>query len=111
MVAMILATIKTLLIALLLSLAACTQTPRQDAKNNQPIKTYRLTGEIVGMDNATQVVTVKHTAIVGFMEAMTMGFPVKEKAEFEKLKPGQKVTAEVNAQGDDFWLSKITQQP
>ena len=29
----------------------------------------------------------------------------------EKLKPGQKITADVILQGDDFWLTKIVQQP
>ena len=102
---------KFLLFALTLLCVACTQTPRQEAKSTQPIKTYQLAGEIVAMDNATQVVTVKHSEIKGYMEAMTMGFPVKEKTEFEKLKPGQKITADVNVQADDLWLSKIVQLP
>ncbi len=102
---------KSLLAIVLLALTACTQTPRQEAKSTQPIKTYQLAGEIVGMDNATQVITVKHSEIKGYMEAMTMGFPVKEKAEFEKLKPGQKITADVNVQADDLWLTKIVRLP
>ncbi len=100
-----------MLIALVLSLSACTSTPRADAVSKLPVKVYSLSGEIVGMDAATQVLTVKHSEIPGFMEAMTMGFPVKEKAEFEKLKPGLKIHADVNVQGDDFWLTKIAPQP
>lgn len=92
-------------------ITACTQTPRQEAQETQPVKTYQLSGEIVAMDDHTQVVTVKHEEIKGWMDAMTMGFPVKEKAEFEKLKPGVKISASVHVQGDDFWLSKIVQQP
>jgi protein SCO1/2 len=102
---------KALLLALTLCLAACTQTPREQANSNRPVKTYQLTGEIIAMDAPTQVITVKHEEIKGWMDAMTMGFPIKEKAEFEKLKPGTKITAEVNVQGDDFWLAKIIQQP
>lgn len=102
---------KTALLALVLVLSACTQTPRQEAQSKLPLKSYKLIGEIVSMDAATLVLTIKHEDIKGFMEAMTMGFPVKEKAEFEKLKPGQKITADVNVQGDDFWLSKIELQP
>ena len=101
----------TAILALVLLLSACSQTPRQEAQSNQPIKTYKLTGEILGMDAATQVITIKHQEIKGWMEAMTMGFPIKEKAEFEKLKPGRKITADVIVQGDDFWLTKIAQQP
>lgn len=102
---------KILLFALALLASACSQTPRQEAQSNQPVKTYQLTGEIVAMDGPTQVVTIKHQEIKGWMDAMTMGFPVKEKAEFEKLKPGVKITADVNVQGDEFWLSKVVQQP
>ncbi len=102
---------KTLIFALALLLVGCTQTPRQEAQSSQPAKTYQLTGEIVAMDAATQVLTIKHEEIKGWMEAMTMGFPVKEKAEFEKLKPGQKITADVVVKGDDFHLEKIAVQP
>ncbi len=79
--------------------------------SNEPIKTYQLTGEITSMDAPTQVVTIKHEAIKDWMDAMTMGFPIKEKAEFEKLKPGVKITADVNVQGNDFWLTKVVQKP
>jgi protein SCO1/2 len=102
---------KFLLLALTLLLAACSQTPRQEAQSKLPAQTYQMTGEIVAMDAATQVLTVRHEEIKGWMEAMTMGFPVKEKAEFEKLKPGLKINAEVHVQGDDFWLEKIAVQP
>ena len=102
---------KIALLALVLLLSACSQTPRQEAQSRLPLKTYQLTGEILSMDVATQVITIKHQQITGWMEAMTMGFPIKEKAEFEKLKPGQKISADVNVQGDDFWLTKIVVQP
>lgn len=99
------------LLVLVLLLTGCTQTPREEAQSKLPVKTYQLTGEIVSMDAPTQVITIKHEEIAGWMDAMTMGFPVKEKAEFEKLKPGLKITADVNVQGDDFWLTKIVQKP
>lgn len=102
---------KLFLLALTLCLAACTQTPRQEAQSNQPIKTYQMTGEIIAMDAETQVVTVRHEEIKDWMDAMTMGFPIKEKAEFEKLKPGLKINADVKVQGDDFWLANIAVQP
>jgi Cu/Ag efflux protein CusF len=102
---------KIVLLALVLLLSACTQTPRQEAQSTLPVKTYKLAGEIIAMDAPTQVVTIKHEEIKDWMDAMTMGFPIKEKAEFEKLKPGIKITADVNVQGDDFWLTKIAQLP
>ncbi len=100
-----------LLTLALLGIAACTQTPGQEAKAKAEIKAYSLSGEVIGMDPANQVVILKHQEIKGFMEAMTMGFPVKEKAEFEKFKPGQKVNADLKVQGDEFWLEKIVWLP
>jgi len=101
---------KIALLALALLLTACTQTPRQEAQSKEPLQTYQLTGEIVSMDAETQVITIKHEEIKGWMDAMTMPFPIKEKAEFEKLKPGAKITADVNVQGNDFWLTNVVQK-
>ncbi len=98
-------------LALSLLLAACSQTPREAAQSKEPIQTYALKGEVVSLDQSTQVATIKHEEIKDWMEAMTMGFPVKDKSEFEKLKPGQKLAAEVKVQGIDFWLEKIAIQP
>ena len=39
-------------------------------------------GEITGLDAGGHVATIKHEAIQGFMGAMTMGYPVKDAAEF-----------------------------
>jgi Cu/Ag efflux protein CusF len=41
------------------------------------------------------------------MEAMTMEFPVREKAEFAKLAQGQRIRATVNVQDLDYWLTDI----
>jgi protein SCO1/2 len=95
---------------LLLLLSACSTTPRQEAQSSLPIETHALKGEVVRLDQNTQVAIIKHEEIPGWMEAMTMGFPVKDKGEFESLKPGQQITAEVKIQGDEFWLEKITPQ-
>jgi Cu/Ag efflux protein CusF len=103
--------LRPLILALFLLLAACSQTPREAAQSKQPLQTYSLTGEVVRLDPSTQVAILKHDEIKDWMEAMTMGFPIKDKSEFEKLKPGQKLKAEVKVQGDDFWLEKIAIQP
>lgn len=104
------------LLALSLVFASCSQTPKQaadaaKAEKKVERKTYSLTGEIVDLDPSTQVATIKHQEIKDFMEAMTMGFPVKDKAEFQKLKSGQKLTAQLMVEGTDFWIEKIEFQP
>lgn len=47
-------------------------------------------GEVVSVDPAAQTATVKSGKIEGWMEAMTMEYPVKDKAEFSKLKAGKR---------------------
>jgi hypothetical protein len=43
---------------------------------------------------------------------MTMGFPIKDEAEFKSLQPGQQITATVYVQGDtDYWLGNIKEVP
>ena len=88
-------------------LAACSQAPPPKAE----VKQYSATGEILALDPAAQTVKIKADKIEGWMDAMTMDFPVKNKGEFEKLKVGEKIHAAVTVQGTDYWLSGITEAP
>lgn len=72
-----------------------------------PPKTYSLRGEIMGLDASAHVATIKHEEIKGFMGAMTMGYPVKDPAEFGKLSVGEPITATVYVSGDDMWVGNI----
>ena len=57
-------------------------------------KHYPLTGEIVAVDSAHGVLTVRHNAIEGLMPAMTMEFAVTA-GDAELVKPGEKIRAEL----------------
>lgn len=68
-------------------------------------------GEVMGLDPSGHVATIKHEAIKGFMGAMTMGYPVRDQAEFAKLSVGEPITATVYVKGDnDFWIGNIQKQ-
>jgi Cu/Ag efflux protein CusF len=74
----------------------------------QPVKTYQMSGEVMGIDAAGHVATIKHGDIPGFMSAMTMGYPVKDQAELSKLTVGEKIAATLYKNGDDdFWIGNI----
>ena len=60
-----------------------------------PEKRYTLRGDVVGLDPKAQAATIKAEKIEGWMEAMTMEYPVKDKAEFAKLAVGDRITATV----------------
>ena len=64
-------------------------------------------GEVRGLDAGQHVATIKHDAIPGFMNAMTMGYPVKDQTEFSQLKVGDEINATVYVRDDDMWVGKI----
>jgi protein SCO1/2 len=93
---------------LALALAGCATPKAQEAtKSSTASKEFQMRGEVTGLDAGGHVATIKHEAIPGFMGAMTMGYPVKDTAEFSKLSVGEPITATVYENGDDFWIGNI----
>lgn len=92
---------------LLFALGACTRQPEP----TQLQRHYALTGRILALNAKDQTATVDAAAIPNFMEAMTMEYPIKSKADFEKLHVGDKITATVNATPDGLYdLSNVQRQ-
>jgi protein SCO1/2 len=92
---------------LLGALVGCSQTPPPKAE----AKEYKASGEILALDPTAQTAKLKANKIEGWMEAMTMDFPVKDKQEFGKLRVGETISGKVTVQGTDYWLSAITEAP
>jgi Cu/Ag efflux protein CusF len=65
------------------------------AESTAPEERYQLRGEVVSVNRDEQSVRIKHEEIKGWMDAMTMDFPIKEKSEMDKIKPGDQITATV----------------
>jgi protein SCO1/2 len=76
-------------------------------KAAEAAKEYQMRGEITGLDAGGKVATIKHEDIPGYMSAMTMGYPVKDPAEFSKLAVGEGITATLYVKGDDMWVANI----
>jgi Cu/Ag efflux protein CusF len=94
-------------LALVLMLAGCAAPKAQEAAKTGPTKEYQMRGEVTGLDAGGHVATIKHGDIPGFMSAMTMGYPVKDPADFSKLAVGEPITATLYQNGDDFWIGNI----
>lgn len=93
---------------LAVGLIGCSTPKAEEAsKSSAPTKEFQMRGEVTGLDAGGHVATIKHEAIQGFMGAMTMGYPVKDPAEFSKLAVGEPITATVYQNGDDFWIGNI----
>ncbi len=92
-----------LLIPLLVLLSfGCSRMPDRGLE-----KKFQLHGVIKRLDAQTQTATIKHEAIVGWMEPMTMEFPVPDKAEFARLQVGQTIRATVFVRDFDFHIGEI----
>jgi protein SCO1/2 len=87
--------------------SACTtsQTPTQNA--SAEAKRYNLKGTIVAVDKAKKKATIKHDEIPGYMEAMTMDFPIKDDWVWDDLTKDSEIRAELVVDKDGYWLEKI----
>ena len=54
-------------------------------------KSYPLVGVVREVKAESGLVTIRHQAIPGFMDAMTMPFPVKDRGVLDDLRPGDEV--------------------
>lgn len=79
----------------------------RSSKPAGPPRQYQLKGVVVRMDPQVRTAVIKHGKIEGWMEAMTMEFPVHEAKEFEKLSAGKEITAKVYVTEDGFWIGDI----
>jgi protein SCO1/2 len=83
-------------LALALALASALGCGRgETAKTSVAGKPYPLKGVVVSVDAAAGKVIVRHEAIPGYMDAMTMPFAVGEPKMLEELRPGDEIEAKL----------------
>ena len=87
-----------------LSLAGC---GNSDRSSNPPAKRYELRGQVVRLEPQSRAAVIDGQKIEGWMDAMTMEYPVKNEADYRSLRPGQHIKATVFVQGMDFWIGEI----
>lgn len=100
-------------VGILLAGTGCNRTHPVETKSasSAPVKTYTLQGEVKRLDAQHQVAVIQHGDIKGWMEAMTMEFPVRNPQEFQRLQVGQRITATVRVQDLDYWLEAVQPLP
>jgi Copper binding periplasmic protein CusF len=98
------------LLLLVLALVAC------DARKAKPLtikgeKLYTVDGKILGRNPADNSLRLDHKEIPGFMEAMTMDYPVRG-ADVKTLPPDQsRVTAKLHVTDTTYWLTDVKPVP
>jgi protein SCO1/2 len=95
---------------LLLSFALCACKDKAAKKvSNAPIEQYHLTGVVVSLDPKAHIAKIDGQKIEGWMEAMTMEYPIKDEHEFGKLHVGDHITATVFVQDLNYWAADFHQ--
>src|SRR4030095_267417 len=80
---------------------ACYSKPPQASAG---AKKYDLRGKVVSVDRSSKKVTINHQAREGYMEAMTMPFPLVDEWAFEQLEPGADIQATLVVDTGRSWL-------
>lgn len=97
-----------ILIAALITFSACQKQAAKQPTGTE--KRYPMKGKVISVDKAKKKAKIDHEEIPGFMEAMTMDFPIREDWVWENLTPGAEVRAELvvdSAADEPYWLEKI----
>jgi protein SCO1/2 len=90
---------RVVLAAILMAAAGC--------RAAEPVREYRLVGQILAVDRQANRVTIRHQDIDGFMPGMTMPFPVREASLLNGRVAGELVDATLSVQGTDAWVSRL----
>src|SRR5512132_4039758 len=92
--------------AVLLVGASCGR--REKPAPAAPARHYALKGVIQAVDATRPSITVVHESVPGFMNAMTMAFPVHDDPRVVAiLRAGDKIEAMLVVDGDRYWLERI----
>ncbi|MFN0110959.1 MAG: copper-binding protein [Blastocatellia bacterium] len=77
------------------ALAKALPAPAKQPDAPDPERRYKLKGKIVSVEPELKQVTIEHEEIKGYMEAMTMPFPLKDEKLLGKAKKGDLIQATV----------------
>ncbi|MGB8592121.1 MAG: copper-binding protein [Candidatus Acidiferrales bacterium] len=98
-------------IVLLASAFAGCGTKSQQAEVATGVKKYQLKGTIVSVDLTQKTADIDTEPIPGFMEGMTMDYDVHDTTALAKLKPKDKIAADLIADPNGAYLDHIVVVP
>lgn len=73
-------------------------------------KRYSFKGKVISADRTAKKARIEHDAVAGYMDAMTMDFPIRANMVWDELKPGAELRAELvvdSAARDPYFLENI----
>ena len=93
--------------AVILTISTSCRQDKSAAPAAPSAKTYTVRGEVVSLDPKNHTATLRHERIDGWMEAMTMEFPVKDPEQYAKLAVGDRVNATLYVNDLEYYLAKV----
>jgi protein SCO1/2 len=93
----------------ILLFTAC-QKAEQKLTASADAKRYPLKGKIISVNKNKKTAEIEHDKIDGFMEKMTMSFPIHADWVWDELTPGSEIHAELvvdETAKDPYWLENI----
>jgi len=98
-----------LFLLLLLTFSGC----KPAVNSNQAsanAKRFPFKGKVVSVDKAAKKAKIDHEAIEGYMDAMTMEFPIHDDMVWDELTPGAEIKAGLvvdSSSKDGYWLENL----
>ena len=100
-----------ILLAAALIFSGCqTKAVSTNAPASATAKHYKLKGKVIAVDRAAKKATIEHEAIEGYMQGMTMDFPIHDDWLWDDLTPGSEITADLvvdSAATQPYWLEGV----
>ena len=92
-------------------LAGCGARQEATQKNAEPDKRYAMQGVVKSVDAAGKSANIDAGKIEGWMDAMTMDYPVKPDSELAKLHPGDRIEGTVVVNGFKYYVTDVKVLP
>jgi protein SCO1 len=92
---------------LMVSGAALAPAPPASPPTEPSPRTFAVQGVVQALAADGRSVVIRHEAIPGYMEAMTMPFETSEPAQLEKLKCGDEISFRLNVTETESWIDRI----
>lgn len=86
---------------------ACQKADTQPQNASADAKRYTLRGKVVAVDKANKKATISHEDIPGYMDAMTMEFPIRADWIWDDLTKDADIRADLVVDKDNFWLENV----
>jgi hypothetical protein len=71
---------------------------------------YPFRGTVLKLDRNANVASIHNEKVDGWMEEMTMDYPIENENDYLSLHKGEKITATVNVTSEGYWLTNVKER-